>query len=193
MTALTTFSTMPHNLEAEQALIGCALFDNDAVKRVEGIVRPIHFYEPFHQRLWGAITVLVARERLADPLTLIDQFRNDIAFGDLGGTRYFADMVDRAPPAANAQDYARIIADLDARRQLIRAADDLRARALDVSGEVGSIITGAESRLTEVLRGTGWEDHWFDGHELCDRNAEILSGQGSTYVPTGLRSYDETI
>ena len=59
-----------------------------------------HFFEPFHGRLFGAIEANIRRGQLADPTLLAEQFSRDAAFQELGGVRYLADLVDRAPPAA---------------------------------------------------------------------------------------------
>src|SRR5689334_6209747 len=94
----------PSNIEAEQALLGVILFDNSAYERLIDNLRPQHFYEPFHQRLFEAIEESIRKGQLAEPIVLMERFRNDPAFEDLGGIRYLADLVDRAPPAANASD-----------------------------------------------------------------------------------------
>jgi replicative DNA helicase len=99
---------LPHNLEAEQALLGCILYDNGAFHRLDGSIRPDHFYEPFHQKLYAVIDAKVRGGALAEPITLIDHFKDDQAFKDLGGIRYFADLVDRSPPSVQALDYAQV-------------------------------------------------------------------------------------
>ena len=123
-------STIPHNLEAEQALLGCLLFDNGAYERLYDGLQPRHFYEPFHQRLFAVIEDQIRVGHLAEPIVLLDKFKNDQAFQDLGGIRYFADLVDRAPPAANASDYARVIYDLALRRDLIRLGGEIAKSAV---------------------------------------------------------------
>ncbi len=98
----------PANIEAEQALLGTLLYDNAAFERLTDSLRGEHFFEPFHGRLFDAIQNNVRRGQLAEPMLLAEQFQRDPAFEELGGVRYLADMVDRAPPAANAPDYARV-------------------------------------------------------------------------------------
>jgi len=121
-------SALPHNLEAEQALLGALLFDNAAYERLGDTLQGRHFYEPFHQRLYDAIEDHVRKGLLAEPIVLMERFKRDPAFEELGGIRYLADLVDRAPPAANAQDYGRVVYDLALRRELIR-----------IGGEIGRI------------------------------------------------------
>jgi replicative DNA helicase len=139
-------STIPHNLEAEQALLGCLLFDNGAYERLYDGLQPRHFYEPFHQRLFSTIEEQIRIGHLAEPIVLLDKFKADQAFQDLGGIRYFADLVDRAPPAANASDYARVIYDLALRRDLIRLGGEI-AKAAIGEKDAREQIEAAESQL----------------------------------------------
>src|SRR3954470_14488197 len=119
----------PANLEAEQALLGAILYDNAAYERLSDRLGAKHFYEPFHSRLFQSIETHVRKGQLAEPILLADEFKKDPAFEELGGLRYLADLVDRAPPAANAGDYARVIFDLSLRRELIRIGGDIATAA----------------------------------------------------------------
>lgn len=115
----------PANIEAEQALLGAVLYDNAAFERIGDYLQARHFYEPFHQRLFAAVETAVRKGQLAEPILLAEQFSRDAAFEELGGVRYLADLVDRAPPSANANDYSRVIYDLALRRDLIRIGGDI--------------------------------------------------------------------
>ncbi|MCK5908716.1 MAG: replicative DNA helicase [Caulobacter sp.] len=130
-----TINVAPHNMEAEQALLGILLYDNAAYERLSDNLQARCFYEPFHQRLFQAIETHVRKGQLAEPILLADEFKNDPAFQELGGLRYLADLVDRAPPAANAGDYARVIFDLSLRRELIRIGGDIATAAQGGGGD----------------------------------------------------------
>ncbi len=119
----------PANLEAEQALLGILLYDNSAYERLIDKLAGAHFFEPFHGRLFDSIQKHVQRGQLAEPILLAEQFGKDPAFLELGAVRYLADLVDRAPPASNAGDYARVIYDLSLRRDLIRIGGEIAADA----------------------------------------------------------------
>src|SRR5688572_14183023 len=110
----------PSNVEAEQALLGALLYDNGAFERIGDFLQGRHFFEPFHGRLYSSIETNIRKGQLAEAILLAEQFNRDPAFEELGGLRYLADLVDRAPLAANAADYARVIYDLALRRDLIR-------------------------------------------------------------------------
>src|ERR1700761_3150432 len=115
----------PHNLEAEQALLGPILFDNAAYERLSDQLSAEHFYEPFHARLFAAIEDHIRKGQLAEPIMLLERFKREPAFEELGGIRSLPDLVDRAPPAANAAEYGRVIYDLALRRELIRIGGDI--------------------------------------------------------------------
>ncbi|MFA7261760.1 MAG: replicative DNA helicase [Caulobacter sp.] len=139
----------PSNIEAEQALLGALLYDNAAYERLSDRLQARHFYEPFHQRLFAALESHIRKGQLAEPILLADEFKKDPAFEELGGVRYLADLVDRAPPAANAPDYARAIYDLALRRDLIRIGGEItvEAQAHDADISARDQIESAEQKL----------------------------------------------
>lgn len=140
----------PSNLEAEQALLGVLLYDNAALEHLDGL-EPEHFYEPFHGRLFAAIQSANRAGRIADLVIVAGQFGADPAFNDLGGMRYLAEMVDRAPIPTAAPDYAREIADLATRRALIDATSE--AQALLRSGEeTPEVVEKLEANLLALQR-----------------------------------------
>jgi replicative DNA helicase len=146
---------MPSNIDAEQALLGALLYDNAAYERLIDRLQPTHFHEPFHQRLFAVMEDHFKRGQLAEPILLADRFKADPAFEELGGLRYLADLVDRAPPAVNAPDYARTIYDLALRRDLIRIGGEIASgAAADAERPARDQIEAAEQQLF-VLAETG--------------------------------------
>ena len=140
-------AALPHNLEAEQALLGSLMIDNAVFERLSDRLRGSHFYEPFHQRLFDAIEDHVRQGLLAEPTILMERFKADPAFQEFGGLRYLADLVDRAPPGANAPDYARLVYDLALRRDLIRIGGDIIKEAPDPETPAMDQIESAEQSL----------------------------------------------
>ncbi len=138
----------PCNIEAEQALLGAVLYDNGAYERLTDRLQARHFYEPLHQRLFAAMEEHIRKGQLAEPIVIQERFRADPAFAALGGLRYLADLVDRAPPAANAPDYARVIYDLAVRRELIRIGGEIaQVATADAETEARDQIESAEQQL----------------------------------------------
>jgi replicative DNA helicase len=190
----------PANIEAEQALLGVLLYDNAAYERLSDSLLASHFFEPFHGRLFAAIQAHVRRGHLAEPILLADQFQRDPAFEDLGGIRYLADMVDRAPPAANAPDYARVIYDLALRRDLIRIGGDIAAAAQAGDPELSGReqIEAAEQQLY-TLAETGAASNGFMNFSdslagAVTMAAEAYSREGGlSGLSTGLRDMDKML
>ena len=90
----------------------------------------------------------IRKGMLAEPIVLMERFRRDPAFEDLGGIRYLADLVDRAPPAANAADYGRVIYDLALRRDLIRIGGEIsNVATTDAETDARDQIEQAEAQL----------------------------------------------
>ena len=147
----------PANIEAEQALLGALLYDNAAFERIGDYLQARHFFEPFHQRLFASIESNIRKGQLAEPILIAEQFARDAGFEELGGVRYLADLVDRAPPAANAPDYGRAIYDLALRRDLIRIGGDIANVASQGDAELSARdqIEAAEQQLYSLAETGG--------------------------------------
>jgi len=189
----------PSNLEAEQALLGAILFDNAAYERIGDALKAPHFYEPFHQRLFAAMEEHIRKGQLAEPIVLVERFRRDPGFEELGGLRYLADLVDRAPPAANAADYARVIHDLALRRELIRLGGDISAQASgDVDATARDQIEQAEQQLY-ALAETGTSSTGFMNFADALRGAVEMAAEaysrdgGLAGLSTGLIDLDKIL
>lgn len=157
VTAADQFSvTPPHSLEAEQGVLGVLLYDNNAYDGLLVRLQAGHFFDPFHQRLFQAIESRIRRGDLAEPAVLADQFREDAGFVELGGLRYLADLVDRAPSAAAITDPAQVIFDLAVRRNLIRISGEIAVAARGGGRNDGSLsgldqVERAEQMLYDLL------------------------------------------
>ena len=192
-------ATAPHNLDAEQALLGAILFDNAAYERLSDRLQARHFHEPFHQRLFAAMEEHIRKGQLAEPIMLMERFRRDPAFDDLGGLRYLADMVDRAPPAANAADYARIVYDLALRREVLRISGDMsRAAVEDTETEAREQIEQAEQQLYSLAESgassTGFQTFADALQGAVEMTAEAFSRDGGLAgISTGLLDLDQKL
>lgn len=111
----------PHNLEAEQALLGAILFDNETYNRITPLLQDRHFFDPVHGRIFAACQELISRGELADGVTLKERFARDGGIMEIGGAVYLLKLMESAAPlTAQAQSYAELIYDLALRRELIR-------------------------------------------------------------------------
>jgi replicative DNA helicase len=190
----------PANIEAEQALLGALLYDNGAYERLSDALQAQHFYEPFHGRLFAAIELNIRRGQLADPTLLSEQFQRDPAFQELGAVRYLADLVDRAPAAARAADYARAIYDLALRRELIRIGGDIATTAEVGDPEVTARdqIEAAEQQLYSLAE-TGGTSSGLVGLDVAlvqavEQAAEAYNRDGGlSGLSTGISDLDKMI
>ncbi|MBM3484695.1 MAG: replicative DNA helicase, partial [Alphaproteobacteria bacterium] len=124
-TTLTPYREPPSNVEAEQALLGALLLNNEVINRVGDFLKPEHFYQPVHGRIFAAVSRLVDRGQIANPVTLKHVFEGDDDLSEVGGAQYLARLAGSAVTIINAQHYARTIHDLALRRSLIGIGEEL--------------------------------------------------------------------
>ncbi|QYK42997.1 MAG: replicative DNA helicase [Paracoccaceae bacterium] len=143
---------LPHNIEAEQQLLGAILTNNDVYDRIAALVRAEHFYEPTHARIFEIAAARIQKNALASPVTLKAYLEDDAGLRELGGPAYLARLAGAAISAYAARDYAQMIYDLAVRRELIGLGRDIAARAatVDVASEPRDQITEAEQRLYKL-------------------------------------------
>jgi replicative DNA helicase len=190
----------PSNLDAEQALLGCLLYDNGAFERLTDQLSADHFHEPFHGRLFNAIKNHILKGQLAEPILIAGEFARDPAFVELGALRYLADLVDRAPPAANAPDYARVIYDLAIKRDLIRIGGEIARTAQDPAAEepAKDQIEQAEQKLYNLAESGGVSKGFVNFqtalHGALEMAAEAFSREGGLAgLSGGLRDLDQKL
>ena len=99
------YRAAPHNVEAEQDLIGAILVNNDAAAKVSDFLKPEHFAEDVHRRIYQAAITLIERGEIADPVTLKSYFDRDSALADIGGSQYLARLAASATTIINAENY----------------------------------------------------------------------------------------
>ena len=144
------FRQPPHNIEAEQALLGAILVNNEALDRVAGFLEPEHFYDPIHQQIYEVAGKLIQAGKQATPITLRTFFENAEPIDDnLTVPQYLGRLAANATTIINAADYGRTIYDLAIRRTLIVIGEDLVNTAYDspVDFPPEEQIQEAEGRL----------------------------------------------
>jgi len=142
----------PHSHEAEQALLGAILANNRAFEKVSDFLRPEHFAEPAHARIFEAAGKLIARGQIADIVTLRAFLEQESALAELGGVAYLAELAAAAITIVNAQEYGRLIHDLHLRRELIDIGEDVVNTAYrpDPDAPALEAIESAEQRLYDL-------------------------------------------
>jgi replicative DNA helicase len=156
------YRTAPHNIEAEQALLGAILVNNEAFYRVSDFLEPGHFFEPIHQNIYQISRDLIRAGKIATPVTLKTFLDTNIDIGGLNVSQYLARLAAEATTIINAEDYGHIIYDLSVRRDLIQVGEDMVNLAYDAPVDYAprSQIEDAERRLYELAE-TGRYDGGF--------------------------------
>ena len=146
-------AALPHNLEAEQSLLGAILFDNETLDRLPCVLEPDDFFDPVHGRIYAAIAGRIRAGVLADGVTIKQAMKDDAALRELGGAgAYLMQMMERAAPiSAQAHSYAMLIRDLRSRRDIYRVCQDTARKALaGGDADASDIATEAERALQRI-------------------------------------------
>ena len=193
------YQTLPHNDEAEQALVGAMLVNNEVANRVSVFLRPEHFFQPVHGRIYEMVVSFVERGQMATPVTLKAYFDDDEALADIGGSQYLSRLAGSAVSIINAEDYGRVVHDLYLRRELINLGEDVARAAFDFRSDtpITEQIEEAERALFHLSERGAIEARVIPFREALDAAlafAEAAKERGGAGgVPTGLRALDEII
>jgi len=160
---------VPHNIEAEQALLGALLVNNEVYDRIAAIVTEAHFYDPVHSRIFEIAAARIQKNALASPVTLKAFMEDDPGLAELGGPAYLVRLAASAISVFAARDYAQLIYDLAIRRKLMELGEEISLKAATVRpdsepreqiveaeqqlyklGEQGSVESGFQSFLRAV-------------------------------------------
>ena len=187
----------PHNIEAEQALLGAVLVNNDAFYRVSDFLKSQHFQEPLHRKIFEVAGELIRMGKMANPVTLKTFLPADEKVGDMTVSQYLARLAAEAVNVINAADYGRAIYDLATRRALITVGEDMVNIAYDAPVDMSPAaqIEDAERRLFELAE-TGRYDGGFESFSdavktAIDMAAAAYQRDGHlSGVSSGLRDLD---
>ncbi len=190
----------PHNIEAEQALLGALLVNNDVYDRVAAIVNEIHFYDPVHGRIFEIAAQRIQKNALASPVTLKAFMEDDAGLAELGGPAYLARLAGASVSVFAARDYAQMIYDLAIRRDLMAIGEEItdKAQRMEVSNEPAEQIVEAEQRLY-ALSEQGQVDSGFQSflRAVTDAvnmaNAAYQRDGGMAGTSTGLSDMDKKL
>lgn len=184
----------PHNVEAEQSLLGSMFLSPDAVESCIAIVDEDDFYRPPHKRIFEAIKYLHLRGDAVDQITVAARLESSGKLDEAGGKPYLLDITGAVPTAANADYYAQIVVRTSMLRQLIQAATNIQAYSYANPDDIAEVVERAEKeilnvtnkqvtsnfRMIDELIKKGFEDL----EKLYDQRSHV------TGVPTGFKDLD---
>ncbi|MCB2013950.1 MAG: replicative DNA helicase [Sphingobium sp.] len=191
---------LPRNIEAEAALLGALMIDNRVAEDVQMKLRPEHFFEPVHGRIYETILKLLDRNMVASPVTLKPMLDQDAALKEHGGSAYLVQLASSGASLIGARDFAQQIYDLALLRELVGVGRELVDNALDTSEDVDpkSQIEAAEVALYRVSEGegeVGSVKNFLQASTMAVQVAEraLNSGGHLSGITTGITSLNEKI
>ena len=191
----------PSNLEAEQALLGSILVNNDIIDEVSTIVSSNIFYDPAHVKIYEVIESLNNKGMIANPITLKNFFEKDNMLSEVGGTEYIVKLTRYSGSAKQAIDYAKIIHEMYLRRELVQISDKLSSDTLNANSQeqnAENIIEITEKSLFDLAERGSFSQSFLKFNQALDQTIEMAtlamkSDQGIVGVPTGLTDLDEKL
>jgi replicative DNA helicase len=185
----------PQNLEAEAAVLGGVMLENDAINRVLEALRPDDFYRESHRKIFRAMIELSDRNEPVDLVTLSEWMRSKGELEAVGGAAYLASLNDFVPTAVNIASYARIVREKAIVRNLIGAATEIATRGYQDQGNVDEFLDQAEKIIFDISEkkikssfvavGDMIKDSIKMVEKLYERK-ELVTG-----VPTGFKELDK--
>ncbi|MCU0267026.1 MAG: replicative DNA helicase [Acidimicrobiales bacterium] len=185
----------PHNLQAEESLLGAMLLSKDAIAVASEVVTADDFYKPAHSHIFDAITSLSSAGEPADPVTVAEELRRAGLLDAIGGPATLVTLQAGTPATSSAQRYARIIEEHALLRRLIGVAGEIAEMSYELPEDVTKAVDRAESLVFDVAQ-RRVTDTMAPIHDLLDANLDRLEqlyerGQSITGVPTGYLDLDE--
>ena len=184
----------PHDLEAEQAIIGSMLTDKDAVISSVERLKEEDFYREDNQAIYSAILNLYNRAEPIDIITVKAELEAMGKFKQVGGLEYLAELPEKVPTTANALKYIKIVEEKAILRKLIKTANEIIELGYDPTEEVENIMEGAEKKIFNIMQDKSQKgytpikdilvDSFTQLEELYNRKQHI------TGVPTGFTELD---
>jgi replicative DNA helicase len=188
----------PHNLNAEESLLGALLLSRDVVGQVSELGLQVeHFYKPAHQHIYSAIRGLMAGGHAVDIVTVADELRRNGLLDDIGGAQALNELQNATPAISNAHRYAKIVQDTAVLRKLISVAGEITEIAYMEPDDVTKALDEAETKMFEVA-----EDRVIDSTRplsdllpiAMDKLQETFErGDTITGVATGFNDLDEIL
>ncbi len=187
----------PHSEEAEKSVLGACLIDKDAVISVVEFLRPEHFYDENHGRIFEAIISLYEDRAPIDIVTLSEKLKKQKSVKKIGGAAYLSELASSVPTAANIEHYGRIIKDDYTKRMLISAAAKVSEQAFDEATEADEVLDRAEQEVFALSQAhlkqvfIPVKDALAESFDRLDELHKKASGLRG--VPTGFKDLDNML
>ena len=191
---------LPSNIEAEQALLGSVLVNNDIIDEISNIITSKDFYDPLHSKIYSLIENLHNKGMIANPITLKNSFEKDENLSEIGGTEYLVKLTRFSSSVKQSVDYAKIIHEKFVRRELVQISEKLSEESVDETDEKTGekIIQDTEKLLFDLAERGTFSQSFLKFNQALDQTIEMATNamkndQGIVGVPTGLDDLDERL
>lgn len=195
-TAVETVERLPpHNIEAEQAVLGSLLIDRDAIIRVASFLKPDDFYRGSHALIYQAILDLYNRRVPADFVTVVDELERSGRLDDIGGVSYLTELLSAVPSAVHVEYYGRIVERTATLRRLIDAGAEIVRIGYEDHADAEEALEQAERVIFEVSQRRTVRDfvpisqileQYFDKLDYIQQHRGEVIG-----IPTGFADLDK--
>lgn len=184
----------PHNIEAEQAVLGCMLLDSEVVPTVLEILKSEDFYREDHREIYEAIIDLFEKAQAIDLITASERLTLRGTLEKIGGLDYLANITAAVPTTSNAKYYAKIIEEKAILRRLIKASSDIINMSYEATEEVPYVLDQAEKNIFDILQKRNNQGFSHIKDILSDtfsKLEELYNSKGYiTGIPTGFNDLD---
>ena len=184
----------PHDIDAEQAILGSMLTDQDAVIDAMEVLKPEDFYREDNKYIYQSIINLYNRGEPIDIITVKAELTSMQKFEAVGGIEYLATLPDKVPLVANADKYIKIVEEKSILRQLIKAANEIQSLGYAQNEEIDNIVDQSENMIFNIMQGKNQKGYTQIKDVLVETFAELekLYNQKETVtgVPTGFADLD---
>lgn len=188
---------LPHNLDAEQAVLGSVLIEPESIHKVMSVLTGEDFFNERHRWIWEAAIAITERHQPVDYVALVDELERHRKLDDVGGSGYVASLINAVPTAAHIETYAQIVERTSTLRKLIGAAGEIAGLAYKDEGELDDIIDQAEQAIFAVSQRTLQKDLIPISqflHEVHENVDYMQSHRGEFVgVPTGFSALDKML
>lgn len=194
MNAMSQVSAMPCNIEAEQQLLGAVLTQNGLIDRVSDILRPEHFFDPVHARIFTICQQRIGAGMLASPVVLRSIMGADEGLSQLGGAAYLVRLAGAAMNTFAIREHALLILDAAARRMLIQTQEDGISK-LRTGADLAVVQQDLIAALTTLPEAGGMESSVSLLKAMSSALQAINEGyQGNiSFLKTGLHGLDAVL
>ncbi len=188
---------LPHNLEAERAVLGAVLLNAEAIQRAVEFITEKDFFRDAHRRIFAKMIELMERGQAIDFITIKDELARAGDLDPVGGPAYIASLVDGLPHGVNVADYARIVKEKASLRSLIQSANRVLTSAYQAEDDAAVIIDEAEREIFAIAEGAV-HGGFVSMRELANASFAVVEQahtrkQLVTGVPTGFLELDELL